>query len=486
MAGKNYLREYSKTLVQAGFEIVPLLPNEKLSILTGWNTPAKITKRDVDSWIARGFLGIGIRNEWSPVVDLDIGDADIARQMLEFCNELVGPSIIRVGQAPRMSLLFRTEVPFRKGYSSKYVDDNGVTSQIEILGKGQQSAMLGVHPKTNEPFYYITPDGEVIDYDDPLRENGHILDASLKGLTPITHEQTIEIIKHFDSLIPPWWDVVTKGKDASVMETIDPTDDSFMLTSTPPLNVSDMKIVQAMESIPNDPPLFYDDWLDIGMAVWHQFGGGELGLNLWLKWSEASPTFDEKYSRERWKSFAPAPGVKPKTFATVLMKAKEAGGGKLAPHNEEIRALFPKLHAAPMGREVIDEDVELVEDIAPGDDLLDEYHDRYIYCEFNSEVFDTRKEIVVAMMPYSRFALAQANRRMDVPAPTQKEPDKTKSASVAPIWLASAHRKTVYDGGYFPGQKMIYKEHNVAYINQFHFPPFNTKFVKEKKDAEKT
>ncbi|MEM9358387.1 MAG: PriCT-2 domain-containing protein [Pseudomonadota bacterium] len=53
---------------------------------------------------------------------------------------------------------------------------------------------------------------------------------------------------------------------------------------SPPVAISDRKVAQTLRSVVNDD-LHYDDWLKVGMALYHQFEGAEEGLRLWDEWS---------------------------------------------------------------------------------------------------------------------------------------------------------------------------------------------------------
>lgn len=49
--------------------------------------------------------------------------------------------------------------------------------------------------------------------------------------------------------------------------------------------------------------LSYDDWKDMGKALWHQTNGR--GYQLWVDWSSKSSTHDEKHMPKKWRSFDP-------------------------------------------------------------------------------------------------------------------------------------------------------------------------------------
>lgn len=71
----------------------------------------------------------------------------------------------------------------------------------------------------------------------------------------------------------------------------------------------------------------YDEWLEVGAALNHQFSGDENGYQKWVSWSALSDKHDEKTMRAKWKSFGRVTRTgKNITFATVIHRVKENGG----------------------------------------------------------------------------------------------------------------------------------------------------------------
>ena len=74
--------------------------------------------------------------------------------------------------------------------------------------------------------------------------------------------------------------------------------------------------------------LDYDDWVRLGQALHHQFGGSQEGFDLWLKHTKRSKKYagskqDREMRRIKWRSFGKYRG-KPVTMATVRLWAQEA------------------------------------------------------------------------------------------------------------------------------------------------------------------
>ena len=71
----------------------------------------------------------------------------------------------------------------------------------------------------------------------------------------------------------------------------------------------------------------YDEWLEVGAALNHQFSGDDSGYQKWVAWSALSDKHDEKTMRAKWKSFGRVTRTgKNITFATVIHRVKENGG----------------------------------------------------------------------------------------------------------------------------------------------------------------
>jgi putative DNA primase/helicase len=59
----------------------------------------------------------------------------------------------------------------------------------------------------------------------------------------------------------------------------------------------------ALMAIPNDDHISYDEWLEIGMALHHEFDGSKQALELFHEWSAQSGKYDADDLDRRWQSF---------------------------------------------------------------------------------------------------------------------------------------------------------------------------------------
>ena len=162
----NNFKEYGKTLIENGFNILPIVPHDakdhsspgKAPALKGWQEHTA-TAEDVTKWSrSRQHCGIGINTARTPAVDIDVLDGELSDQMAEFVLDLLGPAPLRIGRAPKKLLVYRAEKPFAKVKSHTWINDDGVRCAVEVLGCGQQFVAFGTHPDTGRP--YTWPNGD--------------------------------------------------------------------------------------------------------------------------------------------------------------------------------------------------------------------------------------------------------------------------------------------------------------------------------------
>ena len=116
--------------------------------------------------------------------------------------------------------------------------------------------------------------------------------------------------------------------------------DSFADYS-PPMEGWDLARVET-ELLPNlDPDCGYADWLQVGMALHHQFGGDYEALDLWDRWSDADGTcssFAIGECARKWDSFH-GQGA---TLRSIVFKVNQAKEEELIANGEKA------LHGGPL------------------------------------------------------------------------------------------------------------------------------------------
>lgn len=287
-------------LHKRGYTILPVKPTLKRVVIEGWPT-LEPTVDDIKEWASNGYRkgNIGINTRHTPAVDIDVYDAEVAKQMEDWVLQKFGETCVRVGRAPKRLLVFRTNEPFRK-MAVTYTDGK-TDHKVEILGAGQQFVAYGIHPDTKAPYKWTS-------IDEPLS-----LDAA--ELPLLTREDAQQIIEHFCEVCEArGWEAM--GKHAGS----ESAGGSGLESYRPVLNISHETIRETLDLIPNKNA-DYDDYMEVGFALHHQFEGSDEGLQLWHDWAERSSKYDAADLNRRWESAGN--GEATVTFATLLHKAKK-------------------------------------------------------------------------------------------------------------------------------------------------------------------
>ncbi|WP_370287985.1 bifunctional DNA primase/polymerase [Siccirubricoccus soli] len=119
-----------------------------------WRAAPEPTADDLARWTEMG-ANVGLRLGEIIAVDIDVSDSAAAQTMRMVSERTLGTSPPRIGRAPRMMLLYRSagEVTKRKVRFRLPTGEHA----IEILARGQQVVVDGIHPQTLKP--YAWPDG---------------------------------------------------------------------------------------------------------------------------------------------------------------------------------------------------------------------------------------------------------------------------------------------------------------------------------------
>jgi len=222
------------------------------------------------------------------------------------------PSVISGSRGASRHIYFLSREPFRKLKLAKsathaLVWDEGQKRhvsrndwEIDLMGTGSQAVLPpSLHPDTALPYEWERP----LDLD--------MLDL---GIGPIVPVETIAS-----------WGARLKAPATD-------EDDLETLFNNSPLQLDADEIDEILALIPNDTEeldaegnlirigAHYDDYIEVGMALHHQFEGSEEGFKKWVAWASASTKFDLKHARYRWdKSFGDAKN--PVRMATLIQKA---------------------------------------------------------------------------------------------------------------------------------------------------------------------
>ena len=244
---------------------------------------------------------IGINTRFTPAIDLDVYDEEVADVMEAYLADRYGDICVRVGMAPKRLVVFRASTPFRKMFAA--YSDGKTKHKLEVLGDGQQFVAYGIHPDTKKPYIWTS-------VDEPL-----FVDAA--DLPTLTHVDAQEIIEHFCIMCEErGWKKMSSSMGGVVREDAEADLDGMK----PVLALTHEKIEETLSLLENDEAE-YDDWLLVGCALHHQFQGSGEGLELWHEWGKRSTKYDAADTNRRWRSFGNGPATV--TFATLLYRAAE-------------------------------------------------------------------------------------------------------------------------------------------------------------------
>lgn len=426
MAG--FLARYGARLLEQGYPIVPIKPGFKYPRgLAQWGR-LNATENHLKKWLSNGFAqgGVGVLARHTPAVDIDVQDADIAGQVAAWCQEHIGATVQRVGEAPKTLLVYRAQEPFNKLRSRRYRDLRGREHKVEVLGDGQQFVAFAVHPDTKRPYRWITEKS--------------LVDVAQNDLPLIYVEQAQALVDYFESIAPDDWAEVEVGQRAAKVDYSLSEEAKVLLNAKPRLGISENEIRKAVNEL--DPNMGRADWVKVGMGLFHQFEGSPSGFDIWDRWSCRGATYNPSEMRSCWRSFATDFRKEPATAATVLWMAKQKD-----PENDEEKT------------------------------PLEGFLKRYVFVEQGNLVCDLNKPPHCALSKLEEFRNATANIRHLVPAPTKSAPEREKLQPVHQAWLVDRNRKSAQGTCYDPSKPFFFKDaqHGALWwVNECHLPTFDT------------
>jgi len=278
--------------------------------------------RDIAKWIAndgRALNGssIGIVTTWTPALDADCMDPEFMAEFKARIWQAFGCPPVRVGRAPKLLMLFRTDEPFKKEASASYIDSEGRRAQLEILGKGQQFVAYGIHPDTNKPYEWTG-----------LEEPLNIRADQLPILTAEMRQTAIDV---FEELCEArGWP--RKGRSKAVRRGLAESDGGDY-TGGPKerLGLTEEELREIVMTIPNNDAPYETaplSWFNIMAAIHHESGGEEWGYQIAEDWSLLSGKHNSHVDQpnkfdDTWKSLRDdVPN--PITARTLIALAREA------------------------------------------------------------------------------------------------------------------------------------------------------------------
>lgn len=269
-----------RPLIEAGASLHWLVPFEKRPIANDWSNAPHQTEASLRASY-RENANIGIRlgepsktdGGYLHIIDLDIRKPALAAQVWAKLLTLWPaarsfPTVISGSGGESRHLYFLTDKPFRKKVITHVKDE----WEIVLMGTGSQAVIPpSIHPDTKQPYRWERP----LDLDMPFLMSVDVATVESWGAEQIS---------------------TTADEDE---------DDLFALLRREPMDLDAEQISRILADIPNDGPgAHYDDYVQVGMALHHQFRGANEGFERWCEWAKQAVTkFDAKNAAVRWRSF---------------------------------------------------------------------------------------------------------------------------------------------------------------------------------------
>ncbi len=299
----SFLDTLGSKLLANNYDVIPIAEGCKFPKgLADWKN-VKADPQKIKEWSERGFTGIGVLAKNTPAIDIDVHDPEIVRKLTLFCQKEFGLAPIRVGKAPKTLLVYKTDSPFTKLSSPTYEDALDTKHKLEILGEGQQFVSFHVHPETGKPYKWV--------------DDIDITKIKKEDLPSLSRARAEKLLDYFSTIIPDDWIQVRSSKVEAKSEDFD----SFENFKNP-ADISTEKVIKAINYL--DPDCSYDQWVKIGMALYHQYKGSELGFEIWDEWSSQGDSYQNGETKNKWKTFKENLNTtNPITFASVIRWARE-------------------------------------------------------------------------------------------------------------------------------------------------------------------
>lgn len=323
----GYLERYGEKLIDNGYNIVPIEPGRKGPGDDGWQNRNASSKL-LEKWLAegRGSHGVGIITKNTPAVDIDVPDEEFALALEAKAIELWGDAPVRVGSAPKRLLVYRTNEPFRKITSKTFINEWGERCRIEILADGQQFVAYNIHKDTKRPYTWVSKTN-------PVGVPAHDLPLINPDLAP-------ELIEMFEKgAVTRGWEEAKGSILRRQAQTGEIDRDDPFAADAQPVNLTQPELQHRLMMVPGADD--YDVWVQVGMALYHQYAGEDIGKEMWHEWSESADNYDNEALERKWSTFDIGDKKRaPVTARLILQLAKDAAETKAIETAADLRDRF--------------------------------------------------------------------------------------------------------------------------------------------------
>lgn len=325
------LKTIGATLIKNGYLVVPIKPGEKRPAIKDWEH-SRLTINDCTAF---GNCGAGIlcgQGDY-PIAafDIDTNNVALAKEFSEWCFDNLGPACERIGNAPKLLLVYRAaQSGLRKSTGAWFSDTSGSRHRLEVLGHGQQFVAYHIHPDTKQPYRWVDLFGGLV-----------ALGAAY--LTIVSQEQIAQALQVFEELAVKHGLTRVAGSTNTLGHTApsEVLDDPLSYTQRTDITLDEAKaLVEHLDS--QD----YDTWISVGMVLHFEFEGSNEALALWDAWSATAGNYKSFEDLNfRWQGFK-SDGAVVKGAAWLRKAARESQKAALRDAQqgalEEISALIQR------------------------------------------------------------------------------------------------------------------------------------------------
>lgn len=415
----QYFGTYFENLLANGYSIVPIAPGEKYPkginewqlIDFSYERCKNLLKaqKDLADW------GIGIKTGELCAIDMDITESGIIKPLVEWLEKNVGEAPIRIGMHPKCLLLYRAETQQKKIWV-EYYNCLKQKQKVEILGQGSQFVAFHTHPDIRQPYFWIM--------------NESPLNIKKADLPIIQTKQLHQFLEYLKEIKPSDW----QDKASSSRKTESATEDNDLAGHTPKKMIDITTLPPFLDTISSES---YEVWIQVGMALYHEYDGSDEAFQLWNGWSKKSAKYKKEEMMIKWGSFQQnCFKQEPITISTVFYLAKKEG-------------YF--CSQLPDKKDSTDLSVLL---------------DKCVYVIEGDKVADFRLPPSSCVMRLIEFKNYIANKKVVV-----SNGKKNNVVNMHKLWLESDERKTARGCAYAPGKYRLYKDAEaVQWVNTFHYP----------------
>lgn len=101
------------------------------------------------------------------------------------------------------------------------------------------------------------------------------------------------------------------------------SDDDPMASDGLTVDIDDEELRAQLMLVPGAED--YETWVQVGMALYHQYDGDQRGLDMWLEWSETADNYEHEVCVQKWPTFdISGKGGSPVTAKYILKLARAA------------------------------------------------------------------------------------------------------------------------------------------------------------------